>query len=104
MRSPRGGLELSVEERAVRWCERRGIPMLKFKPPGSNGWPDRLVLVYGGRPFFVEFKRQGGEADPLQAHTHEQMRSLGYDVEVCDSFEGFVRAVKLRLAARSVEP
>jgi hypothetical protein len=59
----------------------------KFTSPGTRGVPDRIVLLPGGRVWFVELKRPGAVPAPHQARLHEKMRRLGMCVLVLDSIE-----------------
>lgn len=71
---------------AVQAIKRGGIA-LKFVSPGTDGMPDRLVLMPGGRMAFVEVKAPGKKPRPLQASRHEKLRALGFRVYVLDSRE-----------------
>lgn len=49
-----------------------------------RGWPDRLVLLQGGRLCFFELKRpKGGKFEPLQERIHKMLRDMGFYVFVC---------------------
>lgn len=49
-----------------------------------RGWPDRVVLLPGGRCLFVELKRPvGGKFEPLQLRIHKMLEALGFVVAVC---------------------
>ena len=87
-------LESSIEAGAVRKLRVMGVPSRKMNGMGHRGWPDRMFLVPGGQPFFIEFKRPGGKVTALQDHTISMLRSLGYSVAVCDSVESAVAEVK----------
>lgn len=55
------------------------------KLPGvlMPGWPDRMVLLPGGRVVFVELKRpKGGKLERLQPLIHSKLRRLGFLVMV----------------------
>ena len=79
--------EHRVEFRFKKAVEQIGGRALKFVSPGWSGAPDRLVLLPGGRCYFVELKRPDGALRPLQAKRVKEMRSLGFDVRVVSNFE-----------------
>jgi hypothetical protein len=68
------------EARFVELCKRAKYLCLKFATPGSNGWPDRLVLLSGGRVFFVEFKRSGRPLRAIQKYRAQLLEELGFTV------------------------
>jgi hypothetical protein len=68
----------------------------------TRDWPDRLFFIPGGRPLLIEFKKPGKVPTPKQAHRIKELRELGYDVEVCDSKEQGVEAIRSRLCADGV--
>lgn len=77
--------ESSIEQRVVHHVEHvLRIPMPKFAPPRSSGWPDRIVLLPGGHPLFAEFKRPGAAPRPLQEYMAAKLCTLGYRVETFD--------------------
>ena len=51
---------------------------------GTSGWPDRIVLLPGGKVGFVELKAPGKKPRKLQAHRHNQLRDLGILIFVID--------------------
>lgn len=62
--------------------ERKGLCIKLF----MRGWPDRLVLLRGGRVVFVELKRPvGGKYEPLQERNHAKLRALGFVVLVLNT-------------------
>jgi hypothetical protein len=93
-------LEKTIEQRAChRVTNELGVPSKKFVVPGDNGWPDRIFLIPGGRPFFIEFKVPGGTPTPKQLFIHDWLRRLGYDIEVHDNADRAFEAVRDRLDA-----
>lgn len=60
----------------------------KFESPGNSGVPDRLVLLPGGRVYFVELKAPGKTSRPLQINQQRKISSLGFEVLEIDSFYG----------------
>jgi hypothetical protein len=52
---------------------------LKWVCPGWRGVPDRIILLPGGRIYFVETKRpKGGKLEPLQIKWQEWLTKLGF--------------------------
>ena len=80
--------EKDIEAALVRHIKAVGGLPLKFTSPGRRAVPDRLCLLPGGRVLFVELKRPGERPTPLQAHEHQRLRDLGFEVLVIDSKEG----------------
>lgn len=78
-------LERSVEQQCIREARRRGGAALKLVPMGLRGFPDRTVLLPGGRIGFMETKRPGGKPRALQKWWHKKLGHLGFHVGVPDS-------------------
>lgn len=57
-----------------------GLPY-KFSSPAHRGVPDRIVL-YRGKVYFVEVKKDDGRLSSLQKIEHERIREQGLDVFV----------------------
>lgn len=76
--------EKETENKLIKAVRKRGGLCEKWIS-GSDGWPDRIVLLPEGRIGFVEVKAQGKKPRPLQLHRHEQLRKIGYRVFVLDS-------------------
>lgn len=72
-------LEKEVESYLVRQVEDRGGQCLKWTSPGTAGLPDRIVLLPGGRIFFVELKRpKGSRVGALQTYWKRVLQRLGF--------------------------
>jgi len=88
-------LESSIEREACRQIfQRLGARSKKLTSGGERAWPDRQFFFPGGRVAFVEFKRPGEVATPLQLHNHEMLRALGFRVEVHDTVAGAFEFVR----------
>lgn len=89
--------EKTVEDYFVKQvAERLQGKALKWVSPGNNGVPDRLVIVPGGRIYFVELKAPGKEPRKLQTYMHKQIREMGCVVLTIDTKEkvdSFIKAV-----------
>lgn len=79
--------EKEVEKYLIRQVRNSGGLCLKFISPGWSGAPDRLCLWPDRRLKFVEVKRPGERLRPLQERRAEELREMGFDVEVVDTFE-----------------
>jgi len=74
--------EDAVERHLIRWV--KSVQGKHFKIRFMRGWPDRLVLLHGGRLVFFELKRpKGGKFEPLQLRVHDALRKMGFRVYVC---------------------
>ena len=79
--------EKVIEQRLVRAVKAENGMCPKLVSPGTDGMPDRMVLLPKGRISFVEVKAPGQKPRPLQARRHEQLRDLGFRVAVLDDPE-----------------
>ncbi len=58
----------------------RGL-CLKWVCPGWSGVPDRILLLPGGKIYFVELKRpKGSKVSALQTWWRRKLESLGFTV------------------------
>lgn len=79
--------EKQVEARLVRRAREHGGRAEKFTSPGRKNVPDRIVLLPGGRMFFVEVKAPGEDASKAQQRDHAKRRKLGFATFVVDTYE-----------------
>lgn len=89
----------NVQKPTVAWARRNEIPATKLQGPGNRSQPDYIFWIPGGAPLLIEFKRPGTTPTPLQTHTYEQYMKLGYDVQVHDTKESAIQALKYRIKA-----
>lgn len=81
-------LEKEIEKKLREKVEALGGRCLKWVCPGWRGVPDRLVLLPGGRVFFVETKRpKGGKLSALQLKWHEWLTALGFPCRTVWTYE-----------------
>lgn len=84
--------EKQIEQKLVKAVKAAGGICPKFVSPGTDGMPDRLVLMPHGRITFVEVKSPGKEPRPLQVVRMMTLRRLGFRVCTLDN-EGQIPAI-----------
>lgn len=77
--------------------ELHGVQNIKLRRTGERGWPDRMFLIPGGLPFFIEFKRVGGTPSKLQLLKLHRLKRIGYDAEIHDDRETALEAIRQRV-------
>lgn len=73
--------ERRVESQLGREIKALGGWSIKILPSVA-GLPDRLVLLPGGRVYFVETKSPTGTVEPHQTVIHRRLETLGFPVTV----------------------
>ena len=89
--------EKAIELQLARTVKNIGGMCPKFVSPGTDGMPDRMVLLPGCRIGFVEVKAPGKEPRPLQVKRHRQLTALGFPVFVLDDpkqIPGIIEAIE----------
>ena len=76
--------EKTIEQKLVKAVKAAGGICPKLMSPGTDGMPDRMVLMPHGRIVFVEVKAPGKEPRPLQDLRIAQLRSLGFKAYILD--------------------
>ena len=77
--TPENEVECHLRQRA----ERAGGQCVKFLPDYKRGWPDRILLLPGGKLVWVETKRPtDGRVSGSQMVAHVILRRLGQRVEL----------------------
>lgn len=69
--------EKEIEEMMRKAVEKQKGKFLKFVSPGNSGVPDRVAIFPGGEIWFVELKKDGGVARPLQKKWQKILKGLG---------------------------
>lgn len=94
--------EKRVEALLVSGVKRMGGLAYKFVSPGNSGVPDRIILMPGGKIYFVELKREDGQLTNLQKRQINRIQKLDCQVDV---LHGMVEVSNflLRLQAEQLE-
>lgn len=77
--------EKLIERTLVNAVQQAGGLCIKLLTHLFIGLPDRLVLLPGGKLFFVELKTTGLKPRKIQEVVHNKLRALGFYVLVIDS-------------------
>ena len=94
--------ESSLETSVVEWAKKHGVHYcIKLQGMGNKSYPDRLFLMPGGKVLMIEFKRPGETPTKLQEYCHDELRNLGYDVEVHSTRQGAIESLQRGLGAAS---
>ncbi|CAB4166718.1 VRR-NUC domain containing protein [uncultured Caudovirales phage] len=80
-------LEKDIERHLVHRVAERGGVAYKWVSPGRVGVADRIVLLPGGRVWFVELKTVKGRLSPLQKVFAADMARMGMNYLVIKSKE-----------------
>ena len=75
-------LEKQIEKWMKRQVEQMGGLFLKFVSPSNDGVPDRIVLLPGGKIWFVELKTEDGRVSKIQEYMIGKMERIGCKVVV----------------------
>lgn len=80
--------ESAIEQYLVKRVKEAGGQIRKVQWVGRRGAPDRLVLLPGRAPTYVELKRPGEKPRVLQEREHRMLEKYGASVVVIDSIDG----------------
>lgn len=75
-------LEKDIEKVLVTEIRKLGGRAYKWVSPGNDGVPDRIVILPGMRPVFVELKAEGGRLSALQKVQVRRLLDMGQDIRV----------------------
>lgn len=88
-------LERELEKRCVDKIEARGGLALKLSIPGVRGFPDRTIIMPGGRIWFCEVKRlRSGRVSAQQHRWRVLLHQLGFHVYLVDTDAQFDEAMR----------
>ena len=83
--------ERESEKKLVDGVRKLGGRAYKFVSPGNDGVPDRIVVLPGISPVFVELKTETGRLSSLQNVQIKKLKDLGQDVRVLYGLEDVKR-------------
>ena len=93
------GPEKRVEAAFAKWGREQGLFVLKLAAQGVTGFPDRTVILPGGKLICIEFKSPTGKTSKVQDQRIAALRALGVPVlvtsvlaEAKDFVRGYVDA------------
>lgn len=81
-------LEKDIEKILVAEVRKLGGRAYKWVSPGNDGVPDRIVILPGRPPIFVELKTERGRLSSLQRVQCRRLKDLGQDVRVVYGIDG----------------
>ena len=73
-------LEKDIEKWLVEEVKKMGGLADKYVSPNNPGVPDRIVIMPGGKVYFVELKAQWGRLGNLQKWQRKRYESMGAQV------------------------
>ena len=83
--------EREIEKKLADGVRKLGGRAYKFVSPGNDGVPDRIVVLPGISPVFVELKTETGRLSSLQNVQIKKLKDLGQDVRVLYGLEDVKR-------------
>ena len=75
-------LEKDIERKLESEVKKLGGRAYKWVSPGNDGVPDRIVILPGMHPVFVELKTENGKLSALQRTQIRRLLDMGQDVRV----------------------
>ena len=86
--------EKVVERKLVELVKMNGGMCIKLLCDQLIGLPDRMCLFPGHKIVFVELKTTGRKPKRIQMYMHNNLRALGFRVEVIDTVESVINFVE----------
>lgn len=74
--------EADIEKKLVGGIRKLGGRAYKWVSPGNDGVPDRIVILPGRCPIFVELKAEKGRLTALQKVQIDRLRGMRQDARV----------------------
>lgn len=77
--------EKMIERYLVDSAKNIGMPCLKYSNPNMVGYPDRLLVLPGGKAIWVELKSKGRKPTKIQEARIAELSGMGHTVKVIDN-------------------
>ena len=74
--------EGQVQSKKIKELEEQGYYVIKLMKTNKNGIPDLIALKENETPYFIEVKTKKGKVSPLQAYRIEELKKLGFKVDI----------------------
>lgn len=87
--------EKAIEAYLVKRAKEEGGKALKYFNPSETGYPDRLLILPGCLPIWIEVKSHGKKPRPIQMARIKELLALGQPVMVADSKEIIDNIIKV---------
>lgn len=81
-------VEKEIEKILVSEVKKLGGRAYKWSSPGNDGVPDRVVILPGEMPYFVELKSETGRLSALQKVQIDRLLDLKQQVFVVKGIDG----------------
>ncbi|MFR9153949.1 MAG: VRR-NUC domain-containing protein [Hungatella sp.] len=75
-------LEKDIEKILVTEVRKLGGRAYKWVSPGNDGVPDRIVILPGLQPIFVELKTETGRLSAIQKIQIDRLRKMKQNVKI----------------------
>lgn len=73
--------ESLIQGKIIKKYEAEGYLVVKLIQTNKNGIPD-LMLLKGGKVFFIEVKSEIGKLSPLQEYRHKELSKYGFETKI----------------------
>lgn len=89
--------EKYLEKKLRDEVRKMGGIAIKFTSPYFTGMPDRIVLMPGGKLWFVEVKSTGKKLKDIQEAQAKKLKELGFNARLIDTkteLDSFIEEVR----------
>ena len=89
--------ERDIEKELTQKVRELGGLSYKWVSPGSDGVPDRIIIMPGGTVWFVELKTEKGRLSQIQRYQIKRLRKAGCLVRTIygqKGLEGFLNEIQ----------